>query len=298
MINLASLARLAERYRDDLDRPVGPLLIGDRVFDVDRQPVLMGTLNLSPDSTYRESIATGTESAVRKGRVMLAHGADLVDVGAESSSAGTARVTVAEQIDRLVPVVRGLVEAGLIVSAETYEPAVVRACLEAGAELLNLTGAAHNDDIFRMAAEHRATVVLCYVGGANVRDITDVTLDEDPLPGLIDHFAARIERATSLGVERLVIDPGIGFYYGNLINPTVRARHQLMMIAHTFRLRRFGLPICNAMPHAFDIFEDQFRTAEGFFTVFGLLGGTSIFRIHEVAHVRAVLNAMGELNFG
>ena len=57
-------------------------------------------------------------------------------------------------------------------------------------------------------------------------------------------------------------------------------------------LRSIGLPICNAMPHAFDIFEDQFRTAEGFFTVLGLLGGTSMLRVHEVAQVRAVVEAM------
>jgi dihydropteroate synthase len=67
------------------------------------------------------------------------------------------------------------------------------------------------------------------------------------------------------------------------------------VILNTFRLRRLGFPICNAMPHAFDLFEDQFRTAEGFFTVLGQLGGTTIFRTHEVPQVVAVLEALRTL---
>ena len=89
MISLSALATLAQTYADDLDLPVAPIVIGDRVRD---QPVLMGCINLSRDSTYRESIATSTEAAIRKGRVLAAQGADVVDIGAESSTAKAARV--------------------------------------------------------------------------------------------------------------------------------------------------------------------------------------------------------------
>ena len=177
-------------------------------------------------------------------------------------------------------------------SAETYEPAVVRACLAAGAQILNLTGTAHHDEIYALAAEFGATVVMCYVGGANVRDITNVTVNDDPIPGLLEHFERRLAQARAAGVTSLVIDPGMGFFYGNLVDPMTRARHQSWVLLNTFRLRALGVPICNAMPHAFDIFEDQFRAAEGFFTVLGLLGGTSILRTHEVAQVSAVITAM------
>jgi dihydropteroate synthase len=99
-----------------------------------------------------------------------------------------------------------------------------------------------------------------------------------------------------MGVERLVIDPGLGFYYGNLVDPTVRARHQSVVLAQCFRLRSLGVPVCNALPHAFDLFEDEFRKAEGFFAVIARLGGTDLFRTHEVGHVRAVLAAMDALD--
>jgi len=296
MISLSALVGLADSFRADLDLPVDPLLVGDRVFDLDARPAVMGCVNLSRDSTYRESIATSTRSAIRKGRVLAAQGADFVDLGAESSTAKAARVGAQQQIAALVPVVEELSADGIIVSAETYDPVVVRACLDAGAQILNFTGSADEDAIFELAAEFRATVVLCHVQGANVRDVTDVTLDADPLPGLIDYFGARVELARSRGVDRIVIDPGMGFYYGNLVDPATRLGHQTKVIMNTFRLRRLGLPICHAMPHAFDLFEDQFRTAEGFFTVLAFLGGTGVFRTHEVANVAAVLGALATLD--
>jgi dihydropteroate synthase len=88
----------------------------------------------------------------------------------------------------------------------------------------------------------------------------------------------------------------MGFFYGNLVDPMTRVRHQARVLMNSFRLRELGLPICNAVPHAFDLFEDQFRTAEGFFTVLSLLGGTSVVRTHEVPQVAAVVSAMGLLS--
>lgn len=296
MITLAALADLASAHRADLERRVGPLLIADRSFDVDARPVIMGTVNLSRDSTYRESIAVSLESAVRKARVMAAEGADIVDIGAESSTARAARVGAAAQIASLVPVIERLVKDDVLVSVETYEPDVVESAFQAGATVLNMTGIEHQDRMLDIAAEHGATVILCYSGAGNVREVTDVTVDHDPIPGLHAHFAQRIDHARARGVERLIVDPGMGFYYGNLTDPLLRARHQAQVILGGFRLRSLGVPMCNALPHAFDLFEEQFRTAEGFYAVLAMLGGTSVLRTHEVPQVRAVVGAMDALS--
>lgn len=292
MLTLAGLAALAAAHPPDRSVSAPSLRVGDREFDLGAAPVLMGCVNLSRDSTYRESIATSTESAARKARVMAAQGADLVDLGAESSTSRASRVEPAEQIATLVPVIERLTDEGIVVSTETYDADVARASLKAGATVLNLTGTTDQHAIFDLAAEYEATVILCYVGGSNVREITDVTVDDDPIPGLLEHFTERISLAESCGVRRLVIDPGMGFFYGNLIDPRTRAKHQATVLLNSYRLSGLGLPICNAMPHAFDMFEDQFRTAEGFFTVLAALGGTSLYRTHEVAQVRAVLETM------
>ena len=145
MITLADLAALHAEHGASWDSPVTPVVLdGPRgqVSIGDGPVTLMGCINLSSDSTYRESVATGPADAVRMGRVQAAQGAALIDLGAESSNARAARVSAADQIATLVPAVKELA-AEAIVSVETYEPEVVRACLDAGARVLNMTGRQH-----------------------------------------------------------------------------------------------------------------------------------------------------------
>jgi dihydropteroate synthase len=294
MISLSALAALHSEYADELARPVEPVTVG-AVTIGGPEPVLMGTVNLSRDSTYRESIAVSAEAAVRKARTQIAQGASMVDLGAESSNAGTRRADASQQEAALLPVVKALADECLV-SVETYRPEVVETCLAAGARIVNLTGRDHEDEILALAASYDAAVILCFCEPGDVRTPVDAPTDTDALPSLLAHFAPRIEHARSLGVERLLVDPGLGFYYGNLVEPTVRVRHQTAVLAQCFRLRALGVPVCNALPHAFDLFEDEFRKAEGFFAVIARLGGTDLFRTHEVAHVRAVLASMDLLD--
>ncbi|NPD03936.1 dihydropteroate synthase [Nocardioides sp. zg-1308] len=297
MITLADLADLHHAHGDAwdaavapviLDGPRGPVTIGDGAV------TLMGCVNLSRDSTYRESVATSPADAVRMGRVQAAQGAEVIDLGAESSNARAARVSAADQVATLVPAVKELAQE-VVVSVETYEPDVVRACLDAGARVLNMTGRQHEEAMLALAAEYDAAVVMCFGETANVREIADVPPDADPMPVLLDHFAPRVERARAAGVDKVVVDPGMGFYYGNLVDPMTRARHQARVLAQTFRLRPLGVPVCNAVPHTYDIFGDEFRKAEGFYGTFAGIGGTHLLRTHEVAHLRVVLKALAEL---
>lgn len=292
MVDLKTLARLAVDHPEALEYPVGPVTISGVARDLDADPLIMGVVNLSRDSTYRDSVAVSPESAVRRARVMHAQGAGVVDLGAESSTLQAARVGESDQAAALVPVIEALAAEGVVTSVEAYSPRVVRECLQAGASIVNLTGGADLEEIYELAAAHEAAVVLCHVAGANVREVADVELDADPLPGLIDHFAERIITARSHGVENVIIDPGLGFYYGNLTDPTVRARHQTRVLLNSFRLRVLGVPVCQALPHAFDLFEEEFRTAEGIFAVLAALGRVNVYRTHEVARVRATLRAL------
>ncbi len=294
MIDLRGLARLATEHADDLDLPVEPLRIGEREIDTDARPAIMGVVNLSRDSSYRESVATSVASAVRKGRVQSAQGADVVDVGAESSNGTSARVDAEGQVATLVPVVRALAEAGVAVSVESYEPPVVAACLEAGATVLNLTGSAEDAAMFDLAAAHGASVVLCHILGSHARDLDGRDVDPDPFPAMLDTFGRRIDDARSRGVRGIAIDPGLGFGF-RLGDQRARVRHQSSVLLASFRLRRLGVPVCHSLPHSFELFEDQFRTAEGMFAVLAHLGGTGLYRTHEVPQVVAVLDALREL---
>jgi dihydropteroate synthase len=295
MLTMPGLAALAQAHAGSFSEPVAPVTIAGRTLDLDSEPLIMGVVNLSRDSTYRESIAVSTESAVRRARVMHADGAGLIDVGAESTTLRAQRIGTAAQIRQLVPVVEALSAEGIATSVEAYSPEVVRACLAAGAAVVNLTGSAGLEEIYELAAGAGAAVIVCFIPGATARDVGEVTLDRDPLPVLHDYFAARLEEARAAGLTDLIIDPGLGFYYANLTDPAVRARHQAQVLLHSFRLRSLGVPICQALPHAFDIFEEQYRTAEAFFAVLARLGGVQVLRTHEVSRVRVVLRALAEL---
>ena len=298
MLTLEDLQRLAAAHPEALEAKVPGFDIGGRPFDFDRRPAVMGVVNMSRDSWYRESVTPSPAKAIERGRVLAAQGADIIDVGAESTILDAERVDAASQAEQLVPVVEALSADGILVSVETYEPAVVESCLAAGAALLNLTGTAHHEEIYAMAARYGAAVVLCFVQGENVREVGNVELDADPIPGLVAHFEPRIEQARAAGVERLFVDPGMGFYYSNLQDGEARVRHQAGIFLNTFRLRVLGLPVCHALPHAFDFFGEEVRTAEGFFAVLASLGKTGLFRTHEVPRVRAVLETLGAIEPG
>ena len=292
MLTLEHLAELATQHGQELKARVAEFDIAGQFFPFNSQPALMGVVNLSADSWYRESVCLSADAAIERGKVLHAQGASIIDIGAESTLAHAARADSALQNSKLLPVVKALREAKILVSVETYDLAVTRTCLEAGANVLNLTGVAASEEMFRLVAAHEAAVIICYVQGANVREVADFDLSSDPVAVMRDFFARQIELATKCGVKRIFIDPGMGFYYRNLQDSSVRVRHQMNVFLNTFRLRALGFPICHALPHAFEFFREEVRCAEPFFAVLAALGRTDLFRTHEVPRTRAVLDTL------
>lgn len=292
MLTLEYLARLFEKNRAAAKARVKEFDIGGRQFQFNSRAAIMGVVNLSADSWYRESVCLDVESAIRRSKVLSAQGADIIDVGAESTLAKAVRVKDQKQKEKLLPVISGLARSGILVSVETYQSKVARACLEAGAQVLNLTAALGTKEFFRTVAAHEAAVIICYVQGKHVRSVKNFDFREDPIALMYEYFARQIESATSAGVQRIFLDPGLGFYYRNLQDSVTRIRHQMSVFLNTFRLRTFGFPICHALPHAFEFFGDEVRCAEPFFAVMAQLGQTDLFRTHEVPRIKAVLDTM------
>jgi dihydropteroate synthase len=292
MLTLDQLGELLENYRAAARARVREFSIGGKTFAFNSQPAVMGVINLSSDSWYRESVCLTVDSAVQRGRVLHAQGADLLDLGAESTLAHAQRVDDSNQNAKLLPVIRELRQANALVSVETYQPAVTRACLEAGANVLNLTGTEGTAELYQMVAAHDAAVIICYVQGKNVREVGAFNAGVDPIATMHDYFSRQIEVATQNGVDRIIIDPGLGFYYANLQDSAVRVRHQMNVFLNTFRLRTLGCPVCHALPHAFEFFREEVRCAEPFFAVLAALGRTDVFRTHEVPRIKAVLDTL------
>ena len=292
MLTLEFLAGLLEKNRPAAQARVREFALGGQGFSFNSEPAIMGVVNLSAGSWYRESVCLSAEAAIARGKVLAAQGAAIVDLGAESTLSNTELVGAELQNSKLLPVLSGLRAAGVLVSVETYHPEVARACLAAGANVLNLTGTERGETIYRAVAQHDAAVILCYVQGANVRAVGDFDLTADPVPAMYEFFAREIETATRCGVQKIFVDPGLGFYYRNLQDSTVRVRHQMTTFLNTFRLRTLGFPTCHALPHAFEYFGEEVRSAEPFFAVLAALGKTDLFRTHEVPRIKAVLETM------
>ena len=292
MLELEHLSELFEKNRAAASARVKEFSIGGRKFDFNSRPAVMGVVNLSADSWYRESVCLSAEAAIARGKVLHAQGADIIDVGAESTLAHAARADAAAQKSKLIPFVKQLRAKKVLVSVETYSPQVTRATLEAGANILNLTGTAGSKEIFKMVAAHDAAVIICFVQGKNVREVGDFDLSADPIPMLAEFFSRQIEIAQRSGVEKIFLDPGLGFYYRNLQDSARRVRHQMNIFLNTFRLRTLGFPVCHALPHAFEYFGEEVRCTEPFFAMLAALGKTDLFRTHEVPRIKAVLETL------
>ena len=296
MLSLESLATLAREHTGDLSARVREFSLKGVPFRAADRPHLMGVVNFSADSWYRESVVLSTSAAIGRIRRLRTEGAHLVDLGAESTLAHAARADAKTQNHILLPVLRELAPEGFLLSVETYQAATARACLEAGAAVLNLTGTRPSEEIYRMVADHGAGIILCYVQGPNVREVGDFVRSPDHAAALRDYFQKETDRAVAAGVQAIWVDPGLGFYYRNLQDSTDRIRYQAETFLHTFRLRSLGWPVCHALPHAFEFFQDEVRSAESLFAVLAILGKTDLLRTHEIPRVRAVARTLGVLS--
>lgn len=292
MLTLEHLYQIHEEYKDALNAKVEEFTIGNKDFHFNSQPAILGVVNLSSDSWYRESVCLSAETAIRRGITLKAQGADLVDIGAESTLPNAERVEDVRQKSKILPVLAALNQEGVLTSIETYYPQVAKECLRVGANIINLTGSQDNEEIYQLVSEFDAGVIICYVQGKNVREVDDFTFGKDPTNLMYDYFAKEIEIATKLGVRKIFVDAGLGFYYKNLQDSSQRIRYQMKTFLNTFRLRKLGFPVCHALPHAFECFGEEVRSAEPFFAVLAALGKTDLFRTHEVPKIKAVLDTL------
>jgi dihydropteroate synthase len=204
-------ARFAQRVREQL-----ALLSAPRPpwagFDLDR-PLVMGVLNVTPDSFSDGGQWFDTERAVAHGRALLTAGADIIDVGGESTRPGADEIHPEEEILRVEPVVSALVEFGAVVSIDTRHKAVMEAALDAGAQIINdVSALTHDAESAALIARRGASVVLMHMRG-EPRTMQCDPVYNSPLIEVLEFLKLRIEACTAAGVPRdhIAIDPGIGF---------------------------------------------------------------------------------------
>ncbi|WP_212829261.1 dihydropteroate synthase [Catellatospora sp. TT07R-123] len=176
-------------------------------------PVVMGVLNVTPDSFSDGGLYTDLDSAVRHGVQLRDQGAHLVDVGGESTRPGALRVDAATEAARVVPVIRALARAGVATSVDTTRAAVAAAALEAGAVLVNdVSGGLADPGIRRVVAEAGCPYVIMHWRGHSDR-MQDLATYHDVVGQVRAELSERVDEALAAGVrpDQLILDPGLGF---------------------------------------------------------------------------------------
>ena len=248
------------------------------------RPLVMGVVNVTPDSFSDGGDFLDPAAAVAHGRELLAAGADILDVGGESTRPGAAPVSPEEEEARVVPVVRGLAEAGAVVSVDTRHARVMRAALAAGARIVNDVSALEGDPgSLSAVAAAGCPVVLMHRQG-DFRTMQDDPRYDDVVLDVADYLRGRVAACDAAGIApaQMAVDPDIGF------GKTVE--HNLALLAHLTLLHGLGLPL------ALGVSRKRFigRLSRGEGAAGRLAGslalgveawnqGTHILRVHDVA---------------
>jgi dihydropteroate synthase len=207
------------------------------MFDLGAGPVLMGILNVTPDSFSDGGRFQHVEAAVSHARQMIADGAGIVDIGGESTRPGADPVEPAEELDRVIPVIEALKDCGVPLSIDTRHAAVMRAALAAGAAMINDVSALTADpESLAVAAASSAPVVLMHAQG-DPRTMQQAPHYVDVVAEVYAYLEHRVEVCLRAGIalERLIVDPGIGF--GKTLD------HNLALLRNLGRFHSLGCPI-------------------------------------------------------
>lgn len=207
-----------------------------RLLRLDR-PRVMGIVNVTPDSFSDGGAHDTLEAAVAHGLQLAAEGADLLDVGGESTRPGAQPVPLEEELRRVVPVIERLArQTTLPISVDTFKPAVMRAAVAAGAGMINDIRALREDDALEAAAELRVPVVLMHMLG-QPQSMQDAPVYDDVVGQVHRFLAERIFAAEMSGIDRkkIVVDPGFGF--------GKTTAHNLALLAQLQRFGELGVPV-------------------------------------------------------
>ena len=258
--------------------------IGKRVFDVSHHGLIMGVLNVTPDSFSDGGEFFAADKATQRGLQMAAEGAHIIDVGGESTHPGSQPVTVAEELRRVIPVIENLRrKVDVPISIDTSKAQVARAAIEAGASIVNdVTGGQGDDQMLPLIAETKSAYIIMHMQG------TPRTMQIQPRYGdvvaeISEFFRQQFARAIGLNIDPMAIafDPGIGF--GKTIE------HNLELLALLERLRAHDRPLAvgvsrkSFLGKLIGSAETSNRLAPGLaLTSLLRARGADVFRVHDV----------------
>ena len=261
-------------------------------------PVVMGILNVTPDSFSDGGRFISRDNALRQAEAMIAGGAAIVDVGGESTRPGARAIADDEEIDRVIPVISAIAQSfDIAVSVDTSKASVMREAVNAGASMINDVRALREPGALQAAAELDVPVCLMHMQGAP-RTMQDDPQYVDVVADVADFLRQRISACEAAGVnrEKVVVDPGFGF--------GKTPAHNIELLARLAEFRELGCPIMAGLSRKSTLGEltgkpvDERAAASVAAAVLAVVNGASIVRVHDVTETvdalrvtQAVLNS-------
>ena len=268
----------------------------DRRIETSLPAFIMGILNVTPDSFWEKSRAVSVEGGVARALEMVAEGADLIDIGGESTRPGAAYVGIDEELSRVIPVIRGIRQKSRVpISVDTRKASVMEAALEAGADICNDVSALSDDPgMASLAARTGIPVILMHKQGIPESMQTDPNYS-DTVREVAEYLFARAKEAELAGIARnkIILDPGIGF--------GKRYSDNCALIAGLPELAAGGYPVLMALSRKSCIGQMTGRDTPDRLSgtiaanLIAVQNGAFMVRVHDVAATRDMLSVLQEI---
>ncbi|MDI6751258.1 MAG: dihydropteroate synthase [bacterium] len=264
--------------------------LGCHILDLEKRTHIMGILNVTPDSFSDGGLFLETEDAYRHTLRMQEDGADIIDIGGQSTRPGSLPVSPEEELRRVLPVIEKLKRSNfkLPISIDTYSDKVAEACLEIGVEMVNdISGLRFSKRMRDVIAKYSAACLIMHIKGTP-RDMQDNPAYPDLFGEIIDYLKDGINQAEESGISEIVIDPGIGF--GKDLE------HNLQIINHLDRFCVLNRPILVGVSRKSFIgkvlnlpTEERLEGTSAACAV-AILRGANIVRVHDVKEIKRVVD--------
>ena len=258
-------------------------------YDLDSRPLIMGILNVTPDSFSDGGNFFDIDKAIVHALEMVSQGADIIDVGGESTRPGSRGVTAQEEIDRVIPVIEALRKSNdCVISIDTTKAQVCEEALRFGADMLNdVSGLTRDPDMLNLLQRNKLPVIIMHSKGTP--DVMQKDPHYDDLFGEISGFLlAQAHKARKAGSTEVIIDPGIGF--GKTVD------HNLQLLKHLDRIAELGFPVAvgpsrkSFIGKSLGLDVDQRLEATLAAAAIAVLKGADIIRLHDVQEGRRAVD--------
>ncbi|KXG08241.1 Dihydropteroate synthase [Anoxybacillus sp. P3H1B] len=259
---------------------------GPYTLDIKQKTIIMGILNVTPDSFSDGGKFNAIDRAVEHAKQLVDAGADIIDIGGESTRPGAEKVALEEELKRVIPVVKALAnEIKVPISVDTYKAEVAKQAIEAGAHIINdIWGAKADTKMAEVAAHYQVPIILMH--NRHQVDYRDLIND------MISDLLESVELAKKAGVkdENIILDPGIGF--------AKTAEHNLQVMRHLDKFVQLGYPLLlgtsrkSFIGHVLDLPVHERMEGTGATICLGIAKGVHIVRIHDVQPIARMAKMM------